>query len=173
MKTLPLLSADQIAIFWGNVEKTSSCWNWIGWVTRWGYGSWTRRHWRVHRIAWMLEHGADPLEQLVLHRCDNKRCVRPDHLFLGTQADNIADKVSKGRQAKGRSHGMYGRGLKGEANGFACLTWDAVKDMRNRYQRYNRQGGCTLKVLAQQYGVAEGTVSNIVRNKGWIANDTR
>lgn len=84
-----------------------ACWEWRGGLDTGGYGHFNvpgdggrLRAARAHRMAWTLRHG-DPGESHVLHRCDNRLCVNPAHLFLGTNADNVADKVSKGRQAKG------------------------------------------------------------------------
>ena len=173
VKEMPSLSPLDISLFWSHVEKTGTCWNWTGRYVATGYGAFGgRKYIRAHRLSWFLENGTDPSSMLVLHRCDNKRCVRPYHLFLGTHSDNVADKVNKHRQARGSSHGMYGRSLNGELNGFARLTWVAIKDIRTNYRRYER-GQFTLKSFANKYGVAEGTISKIVRNEAWIDHDTR
>jgi hypothetical protein len=90
--------------FWPRVNKTDDCWLWTGRVNKKGYGVFDRREAGerrsyarlAHRIAWELTHG--PILNLsVLHRCDNPPCVRPDHLFLGTNDDNMKDASSKGR----------------------------------------------------------------------------
>lgn len=101
--------------FWGKVDKSGQepahmpgvggCWLWTGGRISTGYGGlWMsefRRQIGSHRISFALANGF-PLPVLqVLHRCDNELCVRPDHLFLGTQLDNMRDKVAKGRQARG------------------------------------------------------------------------
>jgi hypothetical protein len=101
--------------FWSHVEKTEGCWTWTGALTGKGYGSFGFRcEGRIvvvaaHRYAYEFEYGAieghihhvEHLEISVCHRCDNPPCVRPDHLFLGDDAANMADKLAKGRQAKG------------------------------------------------------------------------
>lgn len=95
--------------FWRAVDKTGACWNWTGSVNTWGYGQIRDedgKYTTAHRISYRLAHGSIPPGQSVLHRCDNTRCVNPEHLFLGSQADNMADKTAKGRQAKGDQHGM-------------------------------------------------------------------
>ncbi len=87
--------------FWAKVRKSDGCWEWTGAANRQGYGrialgraSGPRR---AHRIAWELTHGPVPDGLWVLHHCDNPPCVRPDHLWLGTRADNARDCRLKGR----------------------------------------------------------------------------
>lgn len=88
-------------------EPNSGCHLWLGVVDN-DYGRLKEgNRWiRAHRRAWTLRHGPIPDGMLVLHRCDNTLCVNPDHLFLGTNAQNIADRNRKGRQAKGALHGL-------------------------------------------------------------------
>lgn len=87
--------------FWTKVQKSGGCWLWTGTVTRWGYGQILGPH-RVpltaSRVAWELMHGPIPKGLQVHHHCDVPLCVRPDHLWLGTQAENLADARRKGRR---------------------------------------------------------------------------
>lgn len=91
--------------FWAKVEKTDTCWNWIG-GKNWGYGCFfltnPRRSAKAHRHSWEMHNGPIPVGLVVCHRCDNRACVRPDHLFLGTCKDNMQDCVAKGRFNGGR-----------------------------------------------------------------------
>lgn len=94
----------RVTRFWSKVEKTDSCWLWTG--MRWtnGYGRFPNgggQEMRAHRFAWELTYGPIPLGLFACHRCDVKLCVRPEHLFLGTHADNMADMMAKGRHAHG------------------------------------------------------------------------
>lgn len=89
--------------FWPRVEKTESCWLWTGARTVAGYGT-IGRNKSMHmatRMLWGILNGPIPAGLFLCHHCDNPPCIRPDHLFLGTHADNMADMVRKGRSANG------------------------------------------------------------------------
>ncbi len=139
--------------FWSHAERTDGCWEWQGSCFSNGYGRTFLKSKGVgaHRRAWELTYGPIPAGQLVCHRCDNKRCVRPDHLFLGTVADNSRDMVEKGRS------------LKGERSYNARLNSAAVAEIRRRYAA----GQITQAELAAEHGVVEGTVWNVLHGHSW------
>lgn len=85
--------------FWSRVLRTDECWLWLGHLSDGGYGRMSvgSKSRNAHRVAWLIHHG-DPGALDVLHRCDNRQCVRPDHLFLGTAQDNVDDMIRKGRR---------------------------------------------------------------------------
>jgi hypothetical protein len=91
------------AHFWSKVERSGACWPWGDYVRPSGYGQYfvNRQPVYAHRLAWQLTYGPIPAGLSVLHRCDNRRCCRPDHLFLGDHQANMADMVAKGRHATG------------------------------------------------------------------------
>jgi hypothetical protein len=143
--------------FWNNCAKQENgCWLWTKSTTR-GYGELhykgTTR--KAHRVAWELTYGDIPKGMVVCHRCDNPRCINPDHLFIGTQADNIKDCIEKGR-ARHISP-------RGESNPRAVLTEQQVIDARRRY----RQGGVFYKELAAEYGVGFYAIAQAVKGKSW------
>jgi hypothetical protein len=115
----------------------------------------------AHRLVWTNFRGAIAPGLLICHSCDNRRCVRPDHLFVGTPADNSADMVEKGRS------GMCSR--PGEENGNARLTDEQVREIRNRWETANRRWGLQT-ALANDFGVSQTTISLIVRAKSRIEN---
>lgn len=160
-----LIRAD---LFWAKVEKTQDCWEWMASIDHRGYGKFAvgRRILGAHRVAWELHHGAIPDGLFVCHRCDNPRCVRPVHLFLGTAADNSRDMCAKGRVQSGAQHHTQrqpDRVARGEQGSNARLTWEQVHEIRARYGA----GGARLQDLADEYGVNFGTIGKIVRGDRW------
>lgn len=151
---------DRAHDFWARVEKTATCWLWTGYVhrQRGGYGSFcVRRGYAVqaHRAAWMLTHGALPDGLCVLHRCDVPPCVNPDHLFVGTHADNTADMLAKGRWKAPQVP-------IGEAHYRAKLTAEAVRRLRA-----DRGAGARLSTLAARYGCSLPQAHRVVRRVAW------
>lgn len=140
--------------FWAKVRKTDGCWLWAASTSFWGYGcfSFRRRFKLAHRVSWELHNGVIPEGLCVLHKCDTPKCVNPDHLFLGTNADNSADKVAKGRQ----SHTSNA----GEASGRAKLTSVQVLEIRSRPD-------CKGVDLAKAFGVCQAQISLIRHGKTW------
>jgi hypothetical protein len=135
--------------FWEKVQKSKGCWEWSG-ATKggaWPYGVITGDDGALmvaHRVSWELEHGAVPDGLLVLHSCDNPKCVRPRHLFLGTSADNTLDMVRKGRSRK-------------------KLNCAKVRTIRRAYAA----GGITHAQLARQFDISKGMVSFIINRIAW------
>lgn len=142
--------------FWRRVNKSEGdgCWLWQAACHDTGYGAFDEA---AHRMAWRLTYGPIPDNLFVLHKCDVRRCVRPDHLYLGTPRDNIRDMIQRGRA------------LHRELHPSAKLNWQAVNDIRKRYAT----GGVSAKVLAKDYGVSSGTIYWIVNNKIWQTAQTR
>ena len=103
------MTPKDITRFFKYVTISNGCWEWTGWRSR-GYGRFRigKEIYFSHRIIYMIYNGwlerSYNLRNHVLHKCDNRSCVRPDHLFLGTNNDNIADMVQKGRQSRGTKH---------------------------------------------------------------------
>lgn len=139
-----------------SIDDHTGCWNWTGSIFRSGYGqvSHNGRPRRAHRVSYEIHCGPIPdgSDSCVLHRCDNRACINPEHLFLGSRADNAADMMSKGRQPRVRNHGA--------ANGQARLTSDEVLAIRSVV-------GLSQRAIAKKFGVAQGQVSLIRNRKSW------
>lgn len=131
-------------------EKTDSCWHWKGTKCPQGYGhiSYKGRPTGAHRVSYLLHRGDFPRHLQVLHTCNNTSCVNPDHLFIGTQKDNMED-----RKAKGRT-------LFGERNQLAKLTKYQVRRIREF-----RAVGISAYALKKQYNVSLSTIHKILRNE--------
>jgi hypothetical protein len=165
-------SVPLVERFWARVQKTDTCWLWTGGPSASGYGQIAygrNQPGAAHRVSWELHHGPIPDGLWVLHRCDVKLCVRPDHLFLGSALDNSRDMVRKGRSATGdrngaRLHPDRRASTAGEHNPRARLTNAQVRSIRDR-----ARAGVPQRGLAAAYGVAESTVSRIVNRHGWEA----
>jgi len=147
--------------FWTQVAKSEGCWLWTGTLDYHGYGRFKLqgKMQLAHRYAWTLKHGPVPDGMCVLHHCDNPPCNRPDHMFLGTQLDNIADRVAKERNRRGPGNTV---GRPGETNPFSKLTNTQVLEIRRRYA-----AGETQTALAPEFGIAQAHVSQIVLRQRW------
>jgi hypothetical protein len=147
--TKPRPLADR---FWEKVDQRGpeECWPWTAYIDSAGYGNFGGP--RAPRVAWQLTNGPIPGGLYVCHHCDNPICVNPAHLFIGTQAENMADAVSKGRQARGeRAH-------------HAKLTEAQVIHLRRAYPPGTR---IPYKPLAEQYGVTRMAIHYAIRGTNW------
>lgn len=137
--------------FWSNVvgEPNSGCWLWMGPVDENGYARFRvgARKARMHR--WAFETLVRPLSrsEIVCHKCDVPACVNPSHMFIGSQRDNVEDKVKKGRQSVGRKSPC------------AKLTEDQVRDIRASDE--------TNRALGRKYGVTHGIIGKIKNREDW------
>jgi hypothetical protein len=147
--------------FWRFVRKTDECWFWTGTIGSRGYGEiqgdGSARKYRAHRASWIIHNGDIPDGLWVLHRCDVRNCVRPDHLWLGTAADNSADMLAKGRA------GRPGLGRIGEAAPGHKLTPDMVRSIRALLA----EGRMTQKAIGAKFGVSKIPVRDIARGTRW------
>lgn len=140
--------------FWAKVEKTGTCWLWSGRKTQGGYGQFGINGVPVyaHRFSWEL-HNSNKIQKgkHVCHSCDNPPCVRPDHIWLGTPLQNMRDCIRKGRMRHPR--------MVGEQIGVSKLTDQQVREIRAKYK--------TIQMLAEEYGVSEGTIHFILKRQTW------
>jgi hypothetical protein len=144
--------------FWSHVKKTPECWVWTGATQLHGYGAFM---WRLARNSYrkVLAHrvsaemaGMSIVGMSVCHRCDNPRCVRPDHFFVGSRADNIRDMDAKGRRGS----------LKGSRHGMAKLTEFQVQEIRRL-----RAEGARGVDLAKRFNVCPSTIVWVTKGRHW------
>lgn len=136
-------------------NSENGCIEWIGYRQKDGYGQliYQGKQELAHRLAYRLSIGVIPHEMCICHKCDNPSCCNPDHLFIGTQLDNIADRVAKGRNGC----------RKGETNGRAKLTESMVLEIREKLS----SGSMTKAAIGRKYGVSEVLIGMIARRKVW------
>lgn len=132
----------------------SACTLFIGYIGPKGYGrtSYKGKSWQAHRLAWALQNGTIPPGLCVLHKCDTRACINVEHLFLGTNADNVKDKMSKGRH----------KSLAGEAHPKTSITKDQVLELRAL-----RKQGVRVYDLSLKFNVSESTVYHICSKYTW------
>jgi len=139
--------------FASKVRKSGECWEWVGEIMHRGYGMfWHKQKWRAHRASWFLANGPIPDGLLVLHHCDNRKCVKPDHLFLGTAQDNSTDMVNKGRSAR--------TGFKGELHPQAKLTGSDVRLIKSVRGFKNAE-------LGKIFDVHSATIHSVLSGHSW------
>jgi hypothetical protein len=147
------LSSDDRHRFTSKINQAGSgdCWVWTAGTDRDGYGRFflNGRKWPAHRVAYLMKTGKTP--EVVRHTCDNPSCVNPAHLTGGTQAQNIADRQRRDRQAKG------------SRNGRAKLDEDLVRELRQRYELED----VSYRDLARELGMDHKTISAAVRGRTW------
>jgi hypothetical protein len=134
-----------------HIRLVGECFEFTGSKDESGYGliRFKGKVQRTHRVIWIIKNGPIPKGMMVLHKCDNPPCCNPEHLFLGSQDDNMKDMVSKGRQAD----------QSGERNGNSFLTKEVIKNIR-------KENG-TLVSVAKKFGIGKSTVSLIRRGEYW------
>lgn len=158
--------AGQLERFWSKVDRTGDCWVWLGALDRKGYGRFsvgnsrhangTRRNSMVGAHRFSFEQTGGPAGSLfVLHRCDNPRCVRPEHLFLGTNLDNVRDMDAKGRRVSVSKRGSeHGNAVLDEASALRIYQLASSREITGRE-------------IARQFGVCFSTVSHIKTGRLW------
>jgi hypothetical protein len=141
--------------FWSQVKKSNGCWNWTGsdlsGHQKYGHFNIHKRTMAAHRVAWILTHKFIPKGLHVLHKCDNQKCCNPKHLWLGTNSDNIRDKISKKRHGFGETHSR------------AILTEKQVREIRSRYIPRK----VTETMLSIEYGVSRRNIRSILQRETW------
>lgn len=167
--------------FFSKFEKSNECWNWNGSKNEAGYGTLGNKY--AHRMAWQIANNKEiPSGMVICHHCDNPSCVNPNHLFIGTQKDNMQDMIKKNRQVKknnigqknpmfGKSHSFSAKKKMSEAkqgkyigsnHPRATITNETVGKIRKM-----RLEGFTRKQISEKLNVSFHVVGNVIYGKSW------
>ena len=152
--------------FWKKINKTKDCWIWKEGCFINGYGQFRvgTKKMKAHRVVFMMINGEIPKNKIICHKCDNPKCVNPQHLFLGTHKDNALDSKNKGRRAFGLRHGTYTKPhtrCKGEKNGSAKLTKENVIAIRLQHKN------TSVDVLSKNFKISKSQIRNIINYRAW------
>lgn len=163
--------------FFSQIEKQEGgCWVWKGYP-KIGYGQFrvNGKRYYTHRYSWIIHNGEIKDGLHVLHKCDNPRCVNPDHLFLGTQADNMRDMTEKGRRVKGKDHYLYGKrmceesrlkiskSIAGEKHPNSKLNVEIVREIRRLYDSGEMKPG----KIAEKFGISTSCAEFVAYRRSW------
>lgn len=156
----PVFSPADSERFWASVKKADGCWEWQGQRKR-GYGQFyiDGGRWNAHRLSVTISTGPIPRGLRVCHRCDNPGCVRPVHLFIGTQRDNLIDALRKGRS---RAPSNGGKVALGENTRSAKLIASDVREIRAM-----SAAGWSGNEIASEMCVSKSIVSDVLTGKTW------
>lgn len=149
-----MIPAEAVARFWSRVNRADGgCWEWQGTRQHYGHGllSVGGRNLKVHRISYEMHVGPIPAGLIVRHRCDNPPCVNPDHLEVGTRADNNRDRDERGRHVK----------LENEAHGMHKLTDLEVAAIRRLAETH----ALTRMAIARKFGISEGYLYRLIKGE--------
>jgi len=178
--------------FWPKVDKSAGpekCWIWKGAMYPNGYGGFAMRDFEkgvaksgyAHRAAYILSFGAIPRKLHVCHTCDVRNCVNPDHLFLGTATDNIRDCISKGRNARGPTHGLVknpSAAARGERHSSVLHPEKVPKGSKHwgtklteadipKIRAMHIPRIFTCKMIAEKFGVGKSAIVHIIAGDRW------
>jgi predicted XRE-type DNA-binding protein len=156
-----MFSQKQLNNFWRKVDRKcdNECWEWTASLSRLGYGMvrYNDKTKYTHRLSFIIHHNREIEDgKHILHSCDNRKCVNPNHLREGTHQENMGDKMERGRHNNGPPR-------LGEKHPNHKLTWEIVETIKRRFNEET----ITHKQLAEEYGVGRATVSDILKGRTW------
>lgn len=148
------------------VDESTGCWEWQAGKFSDGYGCFSinRKSFRAHRVSWKIANKCKiPKSLLVCHTCDNRSCVNPQHLFLGSSLDNVRDMIQKGRRPDPKTMHQNRLTAFGTRHGMNRLSEKQVLDIRKRYE----EDVVSQRMLAEKFNVSKQLIGRIVRREIW------